>query len=409
MKSTEIFTMALGLVEPWHVSKVEFQDSSDSVKELHIWLEFTRGYKFTVDSVEATAYDTEDKTWRHLNFFEHRCYLHARVPRIKVGEHSIKLVEVPWARKNSGFTLMFEAYSMLLIEREMPVNSVAKTVKESAPRLWRIFNHWVTKAVDKISLSNLMYVGVDETSKRKGHDYITSFVNLDTHTTVFVVEGRGAETFKTFQERLLEKGGKVENIKAFSMDMSTSFISGAKEYFPKADIIFDKFHIVKSLNEALDEVRKAEHNNTKLLKGHRYTFLHLKKNLPEKKRSELETLLLTYPVIGKAYGFKESFMDILSNVYEDDTEAQIEEWCKLVLESTIRPMEKFVNMIKSHMFGIKTMFKYKAVNNGILEGLNSLIQLAKRRARGFANVENFKNMVYFVTGGLQLDYPPETL
>jgi hypothetical protein len=88
MKSTEIFTMALGLVEPWHVSKVEFQDSSDSVKELHIWLEFTRGYKFTVDSVEATAYDTEDKTWRHLNFFEHRCYLHARVPRIKVGEHS---------------------------------------------------------------------------------------------------------------------------------------------------------------------------------------------------------------------------------------------------------------------------------------------------------------------------------
>jgi transposase len=193
------------------------------------------------------------------------------------------------------------------------------------------------------------------------------------------------------------------------MDMSTSFISGAKEHFPEADIIFDKFHIIKSLNEALDEVRKAEHNNTKMLKGHRYTFLHLKKNLPEKKRSELETLLLTYPVIGKAYGFKESFMDILSNVYGDDTEAQIEEWCKLVLESTIRPMEKFVNMIKSHMFGIKTMFKYKAVNNGILEGLNSLIQLAKRRARGYANVENFKNMVYFVTGGLQLDYPPETL
>jgi transposase len=409
MNSTEIFTMALGLVEPWHVSKVEFQDSSESIKELHIWIEFTRGYKFTVDSVESTAYDTEDKTWRHLNFFEHRCYLHARVPRIKVGEHSIKLVDVPWARPNSGFTLMFEAYTMLLIEREMPVNSVAKTVKETAPRLWRVFNHWVTKAVDKITMSNLMFVGVDETSKRKGHDYITSFVDLDTHTTVFVAEGRGSETFKAFQERLLEKEGKVENIKAFSMDMSTSFISGAKEHFPEADIIFDKFHVIKSLNEALDEVRKAEHNNTKMLKGHRYTFLHLRKNLPEKKRSELETLLLTYPIIGKAYGFKESFIDILSNVYEDDTESRLEEWCNLVLESAIQPMARFVYMIKSHMFGIKTMFKYRAVNNGILEGLNSLIQLAKRRARGYVNVENFKNMVYFVTGGLQLDYPPETL
>lgn len=190
MNSIDIFTLALGLTDPWHVTKVEFVDGPESTKELHLWIDFTRGYKFTINSVVGTAYDTEDKTWRHLNFFQHRCYLHARVPRIKTGENSITMVDVPWARKESGFTLMFEAYAMLLIEREMPVCSVSKTIKETAPRIWRVFNYWVKKAVQKIDLSSVHRIGVDETSKTKGHNYITQFVDLDTRKTVFVTEGR---------------------------------------------------------------------------------------------------------------------------------------------------------------------------------------------------------------------------
>lgn len=400
--------MALGLSEPWTVSKVEFIDGEHSTKELHIWLSFPRGHRFKVGAAEATAYDTIDKTWRHLNFFEHLCYLHASVPRIKVGAHEIVMVEVPWARKNSGFTLLFESYSMLLIEREMPVRSVSRTVRETAPRIWRVFNHWVGKAVEGIDMSEVRRIGVDETSKRKGHSYITQFVDLDTRKTIFVTDGKDAGTFEAFKEALIKKHGKVENIKAVSMDMSKSFISGALTHFPKAGIIFDKFHICKALNEAIDTVRKAEHTETKLLKGHRFTLLYNKKNLSEKKAMELEAILMTYPTIGKAYGFRESFTDIFNECTRDSVE-KLGKWCTMVQQSAIKPMVDFVAMIRSHMFGIKNLFEMRNVNNGILEGLNSQIQLAKKRARGYVNTENFKYMIYFVTGGLRLDYPHETL
>lgn len=241
MNSIELFTMALGLTEPWRVSKAEFETVGNS-QELHLWIEYTRGYKFSVgNSAPQTAYDTVEKKWRHLNFFQHKCYIHAKVPRIRTSDHEIKMVEVPWARQESGFTMLFEAYAMLLIEKEMPVGSASQTIDETAPRIWRVFGHWVSKAIDKIDMSNVKHIGVDETSKRKGHDYITQFVDLETRRTIFVTEGKDASTFERFKAELIKRGGKVENIKAISMDMSTAFISGALNHFPKAGIIFDKF------------------------------------------------------------------------------------------------------------------------------------------------------------------------
>lgn len=122
MNSSEIFTLALGLAEPWYVSKVELIEGEQSKKELHLWLSFTRGYRFTFGTKEYTTYDTIDKTWRHLNFFEHLCYIHANVPRVQTEENKTIMVEVPWARKNSGFTLLFEAYSMLLQGSTLPLS-----------------------------------------------------------------------------------------------------------------------------------------------------------------------------------------------------------------------------------------------------------------------------------------------
>ena len=411
MEAIEIFTMALGLQEPWYVTKAEFVNCEDSSKELHIWIDFTKGYKFCFgNGLAYPAYDTVEKVWRHLNFFQHKCYIHARVPRLRISEHEVKYVDVPWARMNSGFTMLFEAYSMLLIEEEMPVNSVAKTIKETAPRIWRIFDYWVKKAVDKIDMSKVKHFGVDETSKRKGHDYITQFVDLDTRKTIFVTEGKDAKTFERFKEELIKKNGSVENIKAISMDMSPSFISGALKHFPIAGIIFDKFHIFKALNEALDTVRKLEHFGKSLLKGHRFTLLRSKKNLPKEKLAELETILMTYPKVGQAYGFRESFSDIFTDdIPTAEAQSRLEVWCKMVEKSAIQPMVEFANMVKAHMFGIKTLFENKNINNGILEGLNSKIQLAKRRARGYTNVENFKNMIYFTTGKLELAYPHDSL
>lgn len=409
MRSEEIFAMGLGLPSPWEVTTVEFKEF-DGLKELHISIDFKRGSKWINDAGQSvTAYDTEEKEWRHLNFFEHKCYLHCRVPRIPMSDGKYRMVEVPWARPGSGFTLLFEAYTMKLIESEMPVSTVAKRVNVGAARIWRVFHHWVSKARKDIDLSNVRRIGVDETSSRKGHIYITNFVDLDTRKLIYSTPGKGIETFNLFVEELVNRGGDPKNITVISMDMSPAFISGYFEHFSHANLVFDKFHIVKMLNEALDDTRKAEQNEKKLLKGHRFTLLKRKSNLSDKKMMELETLLLTYPTLGEAYKYKEGFFDAFSCETVEDSISYLTDWCEAVSKTSLTHMKKFVATLKAHWSGIITNFTCPGVNNGILEGINTKIQLAKRRARGFKLISNFIDMAYFVCGKLKFDYPYNSL
>lgn len=412
MDTNMLFSIGLSLSSPWKVVKSEFLiPQGSNVRELHIWIDFERGTKFmSSKGTVLSPHDTVDKEWRHLNFFEHPCYLHARVPRLKTDASSIEMVQVPWARHNSGFTMLFEAFAMALIEEETPVNSVAKTVKEYPHRIWTIFRHWVNRGKRNLDLSSVRRIGVDETSRRKGHSYITQFVDLDTRKTIYVCSGKDADTFRKFSEWLIKHEGDPSLIKVVAMDMSVAFTSGCTNYFPNAHIVYDKFHLVQETNKRLDEVRKAEAKEKKLLKGHRFTFLYLRKNLPEKKIQELDTLLLTYPLLGKAYSLKEGLVDILNaatNKVEDAWENFLK-WMNMAEQTALEPFKKLVSTFKGHLFGIKTFFEEGNVTNGVLESLNSKVQLAKRRARGYSNVSNFMDMVYYINGGECFRYPHES-
>lgn len=412
MDTNMLFSIGLSLSSPWKVVKSEFLfPQGSNVRELHIWIDFERGTKFmSSKGTVLSPHDTVDKVWRHLNFFEHPCYLHARVPRLKTDASSIEMVQVPWARHNSGFTMLFEAFAMALIEEETPVNSVAKTVKEYPNRIWTIFKHWVNRGKRNLDLSGVRRIGVDETSRRKGHSYITQFVDLDTRKTIYVCSGKDADTFRQFSEWLIKHGGDPSLIEVVAMDMSVAFTSGCTNYLPNAHIVYDKFHMVQETNKRLDEVRKAEAKEKKLLKGHRFTFLYLRKNLPEEKIQELDTLLLTYPLLGKAYSLKEGLVDIL-NAATNKVEGAWEDflkWMNMAEQSALEPFKKLVTTFKGHLFGIKTFFEKGNVTNGVLESLNSKVQLAKRRARGYSNVSNFMDMVYYINGGECFRYPHES-
>ena len=408
-----LFTLGLGLTEPWVVrdTKLMVSEPDAKHKELHIWIDFNRDHLFLSSKGQLLkAYDSVEKTWRHLNFFEHPCYLHANVPRLKTTCSTIEMVPVPWARSGSGFTLLFEAFALALIE-ETPVNSVAEVMQETAPRIWRVFSHWVGIGKNRIDLSCVTRVGVDETSSKKGHRYITQFVDLDTHKTIFVCEGKDACTFRKFLAWFEEHGGFAGQITLVAMDMSAAFLSGCMACFPKAQIVYDKFHIIQEANKALDEVRKMEKGEKKLLKGQRYTLLHLRKNLPDSKLSTLDTILYTYPDLGAAYSLREGLVDALSPKSSDPEQGwnAFSKWLDLAEKSGLPPLDRFVKTLKAHLFGIKAFFECGRVTNSVLEGLNSKIQLAKRRARGFRNVENFINMIYFLNGGNVFRFSHETL
>jgi transposase len=407
MNTEQIFALGLGLSSPWFISEIKLTKSSTlgQASRLDIYIDFEKGGRFQTSSGElAPAYDTETRSWQHLNFFEHACFLHARAPRIKLSSGKVETVQCPWARPGSGFTLMFEAYAMLLIENEMPVSSVAETLRVVPNRLWRIFSFWVEKAVDADDLSQVVSIGLDETSSKKGHKYVAVVADADAGRTIFVTEGKDKEVVSKFKDALIAKNGQPESIAQISMDMSPAFIAGVGECFPGAEITFDKFHLVQMVNKALDETRKAERKGNELLKGMKFKVLKKYKKLTEEKQEELNYLLMSYPKLGEAYQLRELFTEMFEIEDPEHAKGYLQFWCEMAMESTIQPFVKLVGSIRAHWFGIVNYFETRTTN-ALLEGINCKIQLAKRRARGYRNIKNYINMIYFLTGKLKYDYP----
>ena len=144
----QLFQAALDLQEPWQVNKVSLEPLLSGPQALTIQVSFARSSKFTgAHGQLCSVYDTEIRVLQHLNFFEHDCSIECAVPRITDSACKVVAVQVPWARPSSGFTLMFEAFAMSLIESEMPVSRVAKLLKVNLERVWIVLNHWVGQSV----------------------------------------------------------------------------------------------------------------------------------------------------------------------------------------------------------------------------------------------------------------------
>lgn len=274
METTNLYTAALGLEKPREVRKVEFQQK-DNELELHIEISFAKGSSFDcpVDGCteRAGAYDTTERTWRHLDFFQYKTYIHARVPRVDCKIHGSHTVKVPWARKGSGFTLLFESW-VVELAKHISVSKIASMVGENDTRLWPFIRHYVRDARLLADYSKTTAVGIDETSK-KGHNYITVVADLIEKKVIHVASGKDSSTVNGFAEDFKEHNGKTENISVVTCDMSLGFQKGIRENFPNSSMIIDRFHVIKHANEAVDAVRKKEVKDHPILKGTKYLWL----------------------------------------------------------------------------------------------------------------------------------------
>jgi transposase len=387
----DLFRVMLELEEPWTLTHVELDEKE---KTWHLLIDFKPGTLFACPHCGAmcTAHDTKVKTWRHLDLWDWKTYLHARVPRTDCDDcHKVTRVQVPWSRANSNFTLMFDAWAMRLMA-EMPVNAAARELREHDTRMWRIFHHYVEKAMAELDLTRVKRIAIDETSSRRGHRYITLFVDADAKTVLFATEGKGMDTLGRFKELLSTKGAYAEQIEEVCCDMSPAFIRGIEDYFPKAEITFDKFHVMKLVNEAVDDVRIAEQKQTPELKHTKYIWLKNEFNLKAEQKATLTRLKDSNLQTGRAYRLKLAMQDfwstphILADVY-------LREWIGWATRSQLTPMVSLAKTIKQHEEGILRWFHSK-MTNGLLEGINGLVQAAKRKARGYRNVENLIAMVY---------------
>jgi transposase len=404
MRDTDLFQLALGLEQPWQVVSCAFDLDN---RRLDIEIDFPRGSIFSCPSCGregCNAYDTEWHTWRHLNFFQHEAYLTTRVPRVCCGKCGIKTVEVPWARSGSGFTLLFEALIMVMA-KAMPVKSIADIVKEHDTRLWRVLDHYVDASRQEADFSAVKDVGVDETSSKRGHNYVSLFVDLEASRVLFVTEGKDASTLERFETDLEVHQGDPSHIQEICCDMSPAFIKGVERHFPEAHLTFDKFHVLKILNEAVDEVRRQEQQIRPELKGTRYLWLKNPENLKANQTETLETLALKKLNLktSRAYHIRMNFQEFWNQPVQK-AEAFLKKWYFWATHSRLEPIKEAAYTMKRHWDGILRWFTSK-INNGILEGINSLIQAAKARARGYRTTKNLITMIYLIGGKLQFHLP----
>jgi transposase len=394
-----LFQAALGLTPPWQVTSVEFNVEA---KRLDLRVDFPRGATFCCpecDMAGLKVHDTEEKTWRHLDFFQHQAFLTARVPRVVCPEHKVRLVAVPWARPRSGFTLLFEALVMAMVA-EMPVKALAGLVGEHDKRIWRIVHHYVDEAVESQDLATVERVGIDETSSRRGHEYVTVFADLDERRGVFVVEGRDHETVSAFSCFLATHGGSSEQVKEVSQDMSEAFLKGTLKHLPEAEITFDRYHVKSHLSKAVDEVRRQESKQHRdVLANTRYMWLKRPANLTDKQRDLLDELLTQPLQTVRAYTLAQQFDSFYELDDPDTAEEYLRRWIVEVDASGLEPLGTFARMLEDHWLGV-IRWHHSKVSNGLLEGLNSLIQAAKRRARGYRSNRNFIAMIYLIVGKL---------
>ena len=403
MRDVELFQMALGLMPPWAVSAVRFDAEK---KRLDIDIDFARGGRFACPHCQTTdcpVHDTSKHEWRHLDFFQHEAYLHARVPRITCPACGVKQVSVPWARPGSGFTLLFEAFYITLVQA-MPVNAAARLVREHDTRLWRLVHHYVEKALARADHSAVRRVAIDETSARKGHDYITLCVDIDEHRVLHVADGKDAGTIAAFADDLRAHGGDPAAITEVSIDMSKAFIKGVAEHLPAAEVTFDKFHAVKLVNDAVDLVRRSETKSATVLKGSRYLWLKNPDNLTAEQRAELAPLSQTNLKTARAYALRLGFQEMYRAPDRRWGAYFLDRWYAAAIRSRLAPMKAAARTIKRHRDGILAWFDSR-IANGLVEGINSLVQAAKAKARGYRTTRNLKAITYLIAGKLDLRLP----
>jgi transposase len=401
MINEKLFETAVGIVEPWHVVSVDLDAAG---KTLTIGIDFTPGSRFAVSGEAGVhpVHDTVSKRYRHLNFFQHECYLEVRVPRVKLPSGAVRQVEPDWAGKLSGFTLLFEAL-VLMLAREMPFAAVARLTGESWHRVAALCQRYVDLALRDADFSGLTHLAIDETSRARGHDYVTLAADAapERRAVLFVTEGRDAGAIKRLADDLVAHGADIGAIESVSIDMSPAFIKGCMDHLPEARITFDKFHVIAHASKALDETRRLEQKSTPGLKGLRWTLLRDYADLGASARAELDVLLskLTTKRTARAWVYREQLREILERKQINVVSSMLWQWCTNVMRSKVAPMKEVAKMIRSHFEGIVAWAQTRQTN-GFLEALNGLFQSAKRRARGYGRFSTIRTVIFLLAGKL---------
>jgi transposase len=358
----------------------------------------------------APVHDRKSRKWRHLDSCNHKTIIESDIPRGKCPEHGVLQIHVPWAERNSRYTLEMERVVCMWLQAAS-IKEVGLMFDLSWDAVAGIQERAVKRGLAKRQKTAVENIGIDETSFQKRHEYVTIILDKDENTVIDVLQDRKAETLRTWFKT--QETADFTDLESISMDMWDPFIKAVKENFKEWEnlIAFDRFHIAQHFNKAVDKVRAEEHreltkkNGMSELTGSKHGWLRTSARTDNRTGNRPAFMRLSRQKLrtARAWRIKETAALLWKYDYLGVAEKRWKELLAWISRSRIEPMIKVGKMVRSYFWGILNAIRMK-VSNAMLEAVNSGIQRIKRMACGFRNRERFRMAILFHFGGLDFGF-----
>jgi transposase len=398
------YGLLLGVKSPWEVRGVKLDMAG---RRVEIGLEWAMGNTVACPECgqQCTVADhAPERTWRHLDTMRFETLIRARVPRSRCPQDGVKTISVPWAEPGSRFTLLFEGFALEVILACRSLTQACDLLGLDWDAVQRVMDRAVKRGLERRELEGLAHVGIDEKSFRSGQSYISLLTDLDGRRVLEVIEGCDQKTAEALWQSLPEE--QRRGIEAVALDMAPAFIAASRAAVPQAELVHDKFHVAKHLNEAVDTVRRQEHKELmaqgdETLKSTRQLWLFNPVNFSDEQAADFEQLKYSGLKVARAWAIKELFTKLWDYCYEGAARKFFKSWYGWAARSKLKPIIQTAKMIKRHLEDILTYLRHP-ITNAVTEGLNSKIQAIKSNARGFRSFENYRTRILFFCGKLSL-------
>lgn len=381
MRDIDVFRKLLALERPWAVDLV---DVDAQLQRVDICLCHRSNARFRCPEcgVVLPLYDhVRPRRWRHLDHGSWMTWLHARIPRVSCEFHGIRQVRVPWALPGARFSLGFEKHAIEVL-LEADVLGAARLLRISWDEAWGFMERAVARGMKAKKRRIIRRLGVDEKAVAKRHQYVTLVSDLDRGTVEFIADDRKKASLDAYYQSLTSR--QLAGIRAIAMDMWEPFLTSTWQYVADAGgkIVFDRFHIMKHMTKAVDDVRKAEHRRLlekgdDTLKRTKYLWLFSEENLPQRYVDWFARLKALRLKTGRAWAIKESLRDLWSYRRKRWAQRFWKEWYFWATHSRLKPVVKVARMVQSHLSNVLTYCDH-FITNATSEGLNSKIQTVKK-------------------------------
>jgi transposase len=406
MSDPKIYTQLLRLSDPWHISRIEVDVPGEAA---HVFIDHRHVQMPcpTCGNLCNVRDHTEERLFRHLDLWQCKTWLHARLPRTECPVHGVLRASLPWAEPGSRFSQQFEGRVIMALQACKTVTGASTLMRISWEEAHGIMIRAVARGLLRREEVDMPHLAVDEKSYgRGGKKFVTILMDLSRGIVHGTSPGRSKESLKGLLKGLTS--GQMKAVSAVAMDMHDPYRDAVRESFPVPcpAVVHDRFHIAKHMNEALNDVRKAEaimltKDDDDTLTGTRQLWLFGKENIPERRKAEFSKLKRSDLATAEVWAQKENLRRLWDHRTTRDARRHFKAWATWVRNSGRARVIKVAAMIESRLEDVISYCRHP-ISSGPMEGMNSVIMAIQRAGRGYRHADTFGTAILFFCGGLNM-------